>query len=87
MAMTATDRPELLSAAEVAELFQIRPKAVTRYAEKLPYVRTLGGQRRYLAAEVRRIRDYMFEHGTTVEETKAILGIRVPADEQLSQTA
>lgn len=46
---------ELLTPAEVAALFRVDPKTVTRWAKagKLTSIRTLGGHRRYRAAEVR----------------------------------
>lgn len=52
-----TNRPprkELLSPSEVAELFGVDPKTVTRWARtgKLSCIRTLGGHRRYRASEV-----------------------------------
>ncbi|GAB78996.1 BldC family transcriptional regulator [Austwickia chelonae] len=45
---------ELLTPAEVAALFRVDPKTVTRWAVsgKLTSLRTLGGHRRYRAAEV-----------------------------------
>lgn len=45
---------ELLTPAEVAVLFRVDPKTVTRWAisGKLTSLRTLGGHRRYRAAEV-----------------------------------
>lgn len=45
----------LLTPAEVAGMFRVDPKTVTRWAKagKLTSVRTLGGHRRYIAAEVR----------------------------------
>jgi excisionase family DNA binding protein len=45
---------ELLTPAEVAALFRVDPKTVTRWAisGKLTSLRTLGGHRRYRAAEV-----------------------------------
>lgn len=45
----------LLTPAEVAALFRVDPKTVTRWARagKLPSIRTLGGHRRYREAEVR----------------------------------
>ena len=45
----------LLTPAEVAALFRVDPKTVTRWAKtgKLSCIRTLGGHRRYLATEVR----------------------------------
>jgi len=45
---------ELLTPAEVAALFSVDPTTVTRWAKagKLSAIRTLGGHRRYRAAEV-----------------------------------
>lgn len=44
----------LLTPAEVAKLFRVDPKTVTRWAQagRLRSVRTLGGHRRYPAAAV-----------------------------------
>jgi len=44
----------LLTPREVAQLFRVDPKTVTRWANagKLTTVRTLGGHRRYRAEEV-----------------------------------
>ena len=46
--------PHLLSPGEVAELFRVDPKTITRWAKagKLTAVKTLGGHRRYYAHEV-----------------------------------
>lgn len=56
MTMTETLAPpeELLTPAEVAALFRVNPKTVTRWARsgKLSSIRTLGGHRRFLASEV-----------------------------------
>ncbi len=48
----------LLTPAEVADMFGVGAKTVTRWAQagKLSAVRTLGGHRRYRAAEVRALR-------------------------------
>jgi excisionase family DNA binding protein len=45
----------LLTPAEVATMFRVDPKTVTRWAKsgKLTSIRTLGGHRRYREAEVR----------------------------------
>lgn len=45
----------LLTPAEVAAMFRVDPKTVTRWAKagRLTSVRTLGGHRRYREAEVR----------------------------------
>ena len=47
---------ELLTPAEVAEMFRVNPKSVTRWARagKISAVRTLGGHRRFRADEIRR---------------------------------
>lgn len=44
----------LLTPAEVAALFRVDPKTVTRWARsgKLSAIRTLGGHRRFLESEV-----------------------------------
>jgi excisionase family DNA binding protein len=58
MANTPTPAPEpLLTPAEVAALFRVDPKTVTRWAKagKLTSIRTLGGHRRYREAEVRAV--------------------------------
>jgi excisionase family DNA binding protein len=49
----------LLTPAEVAALFRVDPKTVTRWAKagKLSSIRTLGGHRRYWETEVRRLLD------------------------------
>ena len=47
----------LLTPAEVASLFRVDPKTVTRWAKagKLSSIRTLGGHRRYRESEVRQL--------------------------------
>jgi len=54
--MTKLNQPErLLTPAEVAALFRVVTKTVTRWqtSGKLTAVRTLGGHRRYRESEVR----------------------------------
>lgn len=48
------DSEVLLTPAEVAALFKVDPKTVTRWAKsgKLTAIRTLGGHRRYRKSEV-----------------------------------
>lgn len=51
------ETPEtLLTPGEVAALFRVNPKTVTRWARsgKLSAIRTLGGHRRFKASEIRR---------------------------------
>ena len=57
MSGSASRPDELLTPAEVAAMFRVDPKTVTRWAKagKLTCVKTLGGHRRYLAEEVRSI--------------------------------
>ena len=53
---TRSDAPgALLTPSEVASMFRVDPKTVTRWAKagKLSAIRTLGGHRRYSEAEVR----------------------------------
>jgi excisionase family DNA binding protein len=47
----------LLTPAEVASLFRVDPKTVTRWAKagKLTAIRTLGGHRRYRQSEVQNL--------------------------------
>jgi excisionase family DNA binding protein len=56
VASTRTPEAEsLLTPAEVATMFRVDPKTVTRWAKagKLTSIRTLGGHRRYRETEVR----------------------------------
>lgn len=48
---------ELLTPGEVAAIFRVNPKTVTRWHRdgKLSAIRTLGGHRRFYASEVRRL--------------------------------
>ena len=48
-------RDELLTPAEVAQMFRVNPKTVTRWARagKITAIRTLGGHRRFRASEIR----------------------------------
>ena len=50
-------RERLLTPGEVASLFRVDPKTVTRWAKagKLSSIRTLGGHRRYRETEVREL--------------------------------
>ena len=55
MSINRSSEPEvLLTPAEVAKLFRVDPKTVTRWAKagKLTAIRTLGGHRRYRQSEV-----------------------------------
>jgi excisionase family DNA binding protein len=49
--------PGFLRPAEVADLLSVSPKTVSRWAKegKLPFLKTLGGHRRYPAAEIQKL--------------------------------
>ena len=51
----AATYPSYLRTAEVADLLHVSPKTVSRWAKegKLPFLKTLGGHRRYPEAEIR----------------------------------
>jgi excisionase family DNA binding protein len=53
--LSITAQEKLLTPAEVATLFRVDPKTVTRWAKagKLTSIRTLGGHRRYKESEVK----------------------------------
>jgi excisionase family DNA binding protein len=54
MLRNSSNQEILLTPAEVAALFRVDPKTVTRWAKagKLTAIRTLGGHRRYRQSEV-----------------------------------
>ncbi|HUS61654.1 MAG TPA: BldC family transcriptional regulator [Acidimicrobiales bacterium] len=56
-----TNNDALLTPAEVAALFRVNPKTVTRWARagKITAIRTLGGHRRFRASEIRRCLEQM----------------------------
>jgi excisionase family DNA binding protein len=57
MTSRAPETDPLLTPAEVATMFRVDPKTVTRWAKsgKLTSIRTLGGHRRYREVEVRQL--------------------------------
>ena len=60
------DTPEaLLTPSEVAAMFRVNPKTVTRWARagKITAIRTLGGHRRFRASEIRRCLEQMEREG------------------------
>jgi excisionase family DNA binding protein len=56
-------KDRLLTPAEVAAIFRVKPRTVTRWAKegKLHPIRTLGGHRRYKASEVLRVIEQSIE--------------------------
>ena len=53
----------LLTPSEVAALFRVNPKTVTRWARagKISAIRTLGGHRRFRASEIRKFLEQVDE--------------------------
>jgi excisionase family DNA binding protein len=53
--MKMSNHEELMTPGEVAKLFAVDPKTVSRWANsgKITTVKTLGGHRRFRAAEIR----------------------------------
>ena len=58
------DDDALLTPSEVAAMFRVNPKTVTRWARagKISAIRTLGGHRRFRAAEIRSFLEKVEEH-------------------------
>ena len=52
----ASEPEQLLTPSEVAAMFRVNPKTVTRWARagKISAIRTLGGHRRFKASEIRK---------------------------------
>jgi excisionase family DNA binding protein len=57
----ATDTARYLHTAEVADILHVSPKTVSRWAKegKLPFLKTLGGHRRYPAATINQLADQL----------------------------
>jgi excisionase family DNA binding protein len=62
----ATTFRSYLRTAEVADLLHVSPKTVSRWAKegKLPYLKTLGGHRRYPESEIRDLATELREEAT-----------------------
>ena len=58
--------PSYLHTAQVADLLHVSPKTVSRWAKegKLPFLKTLGGHRRYPEAEIRELVSELREEAT-----------------------
>src|SRR5215204_542774 len=62
----ATTYPSYLHTAEVADLLHVSPKTVSRWAKegRLPFLKTLGGHRRYPEAKIRDLATELREEAT-----------------------
>ena len=58
--------PKHLTASQAAALLQVSPKTVSRWAKegRLPFLKTLGGHRRYPEAEIRGLAEGLREEAT-----------------------
>jgi excisionase family DNA binding protein len=66
----ATTYPSYLHTAEVADLLHVSPKTVSRWAKegRLPFLKTLGGHRRYPEAEIRDLAEGLREEAATCRD-------------------
>ena len=60
---TPIEHEQLLTPSEVAAMFRVNPKTVTRWARagKISAIRTLGGHRRFRASEIRQFLEQVDE--------------------------
>lgn len=60
------ETPSYLRTAEVADILYVSPKTVSRWAKegRLPFMKTLGGHRRYPAAKIRELASELREQPT-----------------------
>jgi excisionase family DNA binding protein len=65
--MAVPDPPSYLHPAEVADILHVSPKTVSRWAKegRLPFLKTLGGHRRYPEAEIRELANQLQVPPTT----------------------
>jgi excisionase family DNA binding protein len=60
------ESPSYLLTAEVADILHVSPKTVSRWAKegKLPFLKTLGGHRRYPEAKIRELANQLRDEAT-----------------------
>ena len=75
--MQPNDDDALLTPSEVAAMFRVNPKTVTRWARagKISAIRTLGGHRRFRASEIRQFLEQV-ERPTSGSEPTAVRSSR-----------
>ncbi len=68
--MIAANETDYLLPKEVAALLHVSPKTVARWAtlQKLPYVKTLGGHRRFPADQIEALVQRLAAEGGTLED-------------------
>lgn len=67
---TVAKSKRFLSRSEVAEIFEVSPNTIARWARsgKLPYVITLGGRRRYDRLEIMKLADNLVRNRDVKED-------------------
>ena len=72
--LTVSVQEKLLTPSEVATLFRVDPKTVTRWAKagKLTSIKTLGGHRRYRESEVKALLKSTLGDSSSHSSTKQI---------------
>jgi excisionase family DNA binding protein len=77
-------RDRLLTPGEVASLFRVDPKTVTRWAAagRINSIRTPGGHRRFRESEIRAL---LRQDGSAEPTTVAAPSQRQPGDDQAAQ--
>ena len=75
------DPPSYLHPAEVADILHVSPKTVSRWAKegKLPFLKTLGGHRRYPEAEIRELANQLQVPTTTSAVDPALGSSSLPS--------
>ena len=70
-----TTQEKLLTPAEVATVFRVDPKTVTRWAKagKLTSIRTLGGHRRYKESEVKALLKTTLSNTSSEQSTTQVV--------------
>jgi len=72
--LSSSAQEKLLTPSEVATLFRVDPKTVTRWAKagKLTSIKTLGGHRRYRESEVKVLLKSTLGYSVSNSSTKQI---------------
>ena len=76
--MQPRDDDALLTPSEVAAMFRVNPKTVTRWARagKISAIRTLGGHRRFRASEIRQFLEQVEQTDNHLSGVLPPLGLR-----------
>lgn len=77
---------DLLTVREVAEMFGVSQRSVRTHLNAFPHMKTIGGPR-FPKEMIEQIKEYMFRHGTTLQETTIALDIPVAERERQPQSA